>query len=710
MKACVTQISRFEPMHAWTNRILRIDLSEMRAWAHESAPYVPDFLGARGIAAKIAWDEYPEPVDAFDPRNPLMVFPGALTGARSPYSGRTNVCAFSPQGSPYPWFTRSNVGGHFGGELKRAGYDGIVVTGASEEPVRIRIRDDEVSILSAGDPSGSASGQSLWGMDALDTLERLEALDGKGTRSLAIGPAGEGLSRIATIQTASSSACGQGGFGAVMGSKQLKAISVQGSGQVSLADAGRVLEIARAVGVEARSVRHAGREAIARRNEQLAAEGAGRVRAYACTENCVSPCVLYYEDVPGCAHQRTWSGQWMCVGSLLAGIREDGTASHGSAVSHGGAFDWRLGTRGGMEANALFNRYGINQWDVIIGMVPWLEACQAAGLIQAMNGRPIDWRSPAFWSDFLHAIAYREGMGDALAQGGWRAAQELHLGEDLVRRYYNGWGHAGHWDGHGDWANHLVFPYWLVSALQWATDTRDPIASGHGYTWYSMYYSPLGGHFSITWDQMRGVSARIYGDPESVDPYSGYRAKAFPGFYHTRKSVIKDCLPADDFRFPMIYSPNTPDGMARVAGIDGPSLEYHLFKEGTGVEWTEEEFERAAERVYTLERALQVRHWGRDRAMDEGVLPAFEYPENWVNPLLGERYALDREQFMPVMDDYYRLQGWDVELGWPTPERLAQLGLEGVHGPMVEGARRAKRTLPEPPPAGPVPTVDLLAQ
>jgi aldehyde:ferredoxin oxidoreductase len=688
MKAQVTKVPRFVGMHAWTNRILRVDLTEMRVWAHESAPYVPRFLGARGIAARIAWDEYPEPVDPFDPRNPLMVFPGALTGARAPYSGRTNVCAFSPQGYPYPWFTRSNVGGHFGGELKRAGYDGIVVTGASEEPVRIRILDDEASILPA---------KELWGMDALDTLEQLEALDGAGTRSLAIGPAGERLSRIATIQTASSSACGQGGFGAVMGSKQLKAISVRGSGQVSLMDAERVAEITRAVGVEARSVRGLGREAIERRNERLAAEGAGSVRRYACTENCVSPCGLYYEDVPGCAYPRTWSGHWMCVGSLLAGMPE------GGPVSYGGVYDWRLGTRGGLEANVLFNRYGINQWDVIIGMVPWLEACQAAGLIGEMNGQAIDWRSPAFWAAFLRAMAYREGMGDVLSEGGWRAAKELHLGEDLVRRYYTGWGYAGHWDGHGCWANHLVFPYWLVSALQWATDTRDPIPSGHGYTANVMRYSPLGGHYPITWEQMRGVSERVYGDPDAVDPYSGYAAKAYPGFYHTRRSVMKDCLPADDFRFPMIYSPNTPDGLARVAGIEGPLLEYHLFRAGTGVDWGEEEFERAAERVYTLERALQVRHWGRGRTMDESVLPSFEYPENWVNPLLGERYALDRAQFKPVIDDYYRYQGWDVDTGWPTSQRLAQLGLEGVHEPMIKGAQRAKRALPESLPAEPVP-------
>ena len=114
IKPIKTNVRRFERMHGWMNRILRVDLSEMRVKVHPSLPYVPAFLGARGLAARICWEEYPEPVDPFHPDNPLMVFPGALTGSRSPYSGRTSVCAFSPQGYPHPWFTRSNVGGYFG--------------------------------------------------------------------------------------------------------------------------------------------------------------------------------------------------------------------------------------------------------------------------------------------------------------------------------------------------------------------------------------------------------------------------------------------------------------------------------------------------------------------------------------------------------------------------------------------------------------------
>ena len=87
---------------------------------------------------------------------------------------------------------------------------------------------------------------------------------------------------------------------------------------------------------------------------------------------------------------------------------------------------------------------------------------------------------------------------------------------------------------------------------------------------------------------------------------------------------------------------------------------------------------RAAERVCSLERALQVRHWARDREIDETVLPYFERTEPVRNPFLDQRYALDREQFKPVLDEFYTLHGWDIERGWPTRECLRELGLEAV--------------------------------
>jgi aldehyde:ferredoxin oxidoreductase len=687
VKPVVKVVERFRSTHAWANRILRVDLGTMSVSVQETEPYVPAYVGARGIAARICWQEYEEPADPFGPANPLMVFPGALAGSRSPYSGRTSVCAFSPQAHPHPWFTRSNVGGYFGGELKRAGYDGIVVTGAADAPVRILVQDDEVSLLPADD---------LWGLDTMDTLKALESAEGKGVRSLVIGPAGERLSRIATIHTASSSACGLGGFGAVMGSKKLKAISVNGTGCVPLCAPETIRSIASTL---ARMFAEDGQSGplnfygdIRRLNEELAAVGSGRAVVRACTEGCITPCAAYLRDMPGVVHNRKWSGSWVCVGRDFLGSDE------GDPPEKKGVFGWQLGCRAAFELNVLSNRYGLNQSDIIGGMVPWLIACQQAGLISEINGLAMDWRSPAFWAEFLRVIAYREGLGDVLAEGGWAAARTLQMGEDLARNRYPGWGCAGHCDPFG-WGE-VTFPYWLVSALQWLSDTRDPFNSGHGYLWAA---SAAEGTLLLgtdaaraaALDRIRDLGRRVYGSADAVDPCSGYRGKAYPGYYQTLRSVIKDCLPADA-HFPLIYREKAPDLYWRlhdvegVGDIEGPSIEYHLFRAGTGVPWSEDEFVRATERILTLERALQVRHWARDRKTDETVLPYLERTEPYQNPFLDQRYALDREQFRPVLDEFYALHGWDVQRGWPTEKRLGELGLDGVYKSMVAGAERTR--------------------
>ncbi len=670
------------------NRVLRIDLSAMRVEVQETAPYVPAFLGARGIAAKICWDEFPEPLTPFDPANPLMIFPGALTGSRSPYSGRTSVCAFSPQGFPHPWFTRSSVGGFFGGQLKRAGYDGIVVTGAAETPVRVQITDDEVSILPAID---------LWGLDTIDALEALASAECKGMRSLVIGPAGERLSRIATIHTASSSACGQGGFGAVMGSKKLKAISVAGSGRVSLAAPQTITSITRAL---VRTFTEDGLTGplnfygdINKLNQQLAAEGDGRAECRACTEACITPCVAYYKDMPGQVYDRKWSGMWACVGRDFLGHNEK------DPLPKRAILDWHLGRDAAFELNVLSNRYGLNQFDIIGGMVPWLIACQKAGLISEVNGLPMDWSSPAFWVEFLRAIAYREGIGDVLAEGGWAAARALGLGEDLARHRYPGWGYTSHCDPFG-WGK-LTFPFWLVSALQWLSDTRDPFNSGHGYLWAAAAAEGVAELDSdaartAVLDRIRAIGQRVYRSADAVDPYGGYNGKAYAGYYQTLRSVIKDCVPVDA-HFPLIYRENAPDGYWRLRDVDGlgeiegPAIEYHLFAAGTGVPWSEWEFMQAAERVCTIERALSVRHWGRARKTDELVLPYFERTEPYPNPFLTRRYSLDREQFEPVVDEFYALHGWDATNGWPTRQRLRELGMEEVYQLMIDGAARSRQ-------------------
>jgi aldehyde:ferredoxin oxidoreductase len=297
----------------------------------------------------------------------------------------------------------------------------------------------------------------------------------------------------------------------------------------------------------------------------------------------------------------------------------------------------------------------------------------------------------------LHDVAYREGTGDVLAEGGWAASRALHLGEDLARDRYPGWGYTCHCDSRE--GARIVFPYWLVPALQWLCDTRDPFGSGFGYLWSHFAADRAAGWTSARerdalLDRIRAIGARVYGSEDAVDPTSGYKDKAYPAHYHTLRAVIKDCLPIDA-HFPLIYRSKAPDGywrlgdIAGVGEIEGPSVEYHLFSAGTGTPWSEAEFTRAAERVCTLERALQVRHWGRDRAMDETVLPYFDQPERHQSAYLDCRHGLERRPFASVLDRFYTLHGWDTEHGWPSEEDLRELGLTDVYRPMVEGATRA---------------------
>jgi aldehyde:ferredoxin oxidoreductase len=232
------------------------------------------------------------------------------------------------------------------------------------------------------------------------------------------------------------------------------------------------------------------------------------------------------------------------------------------------------------------------------------------------------------------------------------------------------------------------------------SDTRDPFNSGHGSLWYGQEAAPhirgleAGEERDAEFDCVRAIGDRLYGSAEAVDPLGGYGGKARMAHFHTLRPVIKDCVPVDDLRFPRVYDPHAPDRYWRMeidgtGEVEGPSIEYHLFQAGTGVDWSEGEFDRAAGRVCALERALQTRHWGRDRQTDEVLLPYFERTEAMQNPFLGRRYGLDREQFKPVLDEFYALHGWD-ERGRPTEEAMAALGMGDMYVPMVEGAAKAQ--------------------
>ncbi len=637
----------------WTGKFLRIDLSRKSFAIDDTLSYAKTYIGGRGIAAKIAWDEIPRGVIAFSEENPLLLFPGPLTGTSAPYSGRTTVCTLAPQGYPHEWYTRSSFGGHWGPELKYAGWDGLVITGRADRPLYLMINNDQVQFLDAG---------PLWGMGIFDAQKSIIAQHGKSTRVLAIGPAGERLCRISIIATETESASGQGGFGAVMGYKNLKAIAVLGSGAVQVADPERFYAICTNIREEAHGS-HGWPHPIRLKPEMVDKYGE---KFQACTQQCHTGCydARYYTRVPGrICKNKTFAGQLDCIAGLFPG-------------AEGTFYNWKLGFEAGFELAQMTNDLGLNHWELLVGMMPWLRECKRTGQLTRFNGREIDLDDPHFWAEVFTAIASRTGMGDVLAEGTVRAAEILGTGSDHVAQLFPAWGYAGHWDGHGDHINMIFFPYWVVAALQWAFDTRDPISSGHGYTQNIMNWSRVRSpEHGLTWEQIMSVGEKVYGTSLAVDPASSYEAKAIPAVWHGHRSVVKDSITIDDQMFPRIYSTFTEDHRARSGDMLGLDFEYYLLTSCTGLSISKQELDVFGERVINLERQLLIRNYDRCRTDDESVIPYFELEEHNINPLIGKPMALNRQKFLQLMDEYYALRGWDRKTGAPQQDKLQQLGL-----------------------------------
>jgi aldehyde:ferredoxin oxidoreductase len=181
------------------------------------------YLGGKGFGARILYDRLPAGVDPLSPENIMVFAPGPFTGSRVPSSGRFEVCTKSPATG---FWLDSSAGGSWGPELKYAGYDLLVITGAAAKPKILLIEDGKVQLVEAAD---------LWGVDALSAHKRLKERYGSEHKVACIGQAGEAQAFTASIIT-EYRALGRGGCGAVMGSKGLKAIVVRGTGVLPVAD------------------------------------------------------------------------------------------------------------------------------------------------------------------------------------------------------------------------------------------------------------------------------------------------------------------------------------------------------------------------------------------------------------------------------------------------------------------------------------------
>jgi len=647
-------------LYGWIGRILWVNLSSGKVWESDTLPYTRDFIGGRGIAAKLMWDITSNDSSA----RPLIFMTGPLGGTIAPFGGRTVVAGYAPQGYPHEWYSRSTFGGYWGPELKYAGYDGIVILGRSSEPVYIYIDDGKPEIREAA---------SLWGLGHFDTQQELKSILGDQVRVVSIGQAGENRSRIAVIETETESAAGQGGFGAVMGGKQLKAIAVRGTGLVQVADADLLMRRSKAIREELR------RGSIIARNAALDPEKVRKYgeRWYACTQQCGVRCMSrHYSHVPGPISGRERAGQLHCCAPCFGGRDTLGESSF---------YSWRMDFEASFDLACMANDFGINHWDFVFGLIPWLKHCSETGVQTELDGISIDVNDPHFWAELMRKIAFREGVGNILAEGGYRAARELNEGRAFVDEIYAGWGYAGHLDGHGDRVNRVVFPFWLTLGLQWAVDTRDPFNSSHGYQHAAMMWSPFGYRIEdhgkteaespLSWAQLQRYGERIYGSSSAFDPRSGYRGKAQPAIWHSNRSAIKDSLFVCDWMLPCMFSLNQEDGWCRADGMEGIDFEWYLFTATTGVDVGRKEFYQAGERICNLERALQVRDFNRTRMDDEEIIPYLAKKEWWESPLLKEKMGAKPKEFRELLSEFYRLRKWSVETGRPTLSGLQELNL-----------------------------------
>lgn len=209
--------------NGWIGTILRINLTEGSIKKEPlNMQDAHDYVGARGLGTKYYCNEVDPKVDPLSPENKLIFMTGPLTGTAACSAGRYEVVSKAPLTGI---IGAANSGGHFGPELKYAGYDGIIFEGKADHPVYLHINDDQVELLDASE---------LWGQGVHETTEALEAKHGK-VRVSCIGTPGERCMLFAAIMNDKNRAAGRGGMGAVMGSKNLKAIAVRGTGGVTVA-------------------------------------------------------------------------------------------------------------------------------------------------------------------------------------------------------------------------------------------------------------------------------------------------------------------------------------------------------------------------------------------------------------------------------------------------------------------------------------------
>ncbi len=621
----------------YAGKILKVDLSKKKTTVIPTNDFAGRFIGGRGIGAKIYWDNVPPQVKAFDPENYLICITGPITGFTGLASSRWQVCGKSPAMDPEA-FSYANLGGGWGVWLKYAGYDGIVVHGASDRPVYLSINNDNAEIRDAS---------PLWGQPAMAACDTLKAELGEKTKVMTIGPAGENRISFATL-LADDGSSGSSGFGAVMGSKMLKAIAISGNKRPQAADPERLRTLSD-------HVNRLKNDSFGGHNPPTSAP--------------LRPLPCY--GCKGCFRQSYKAED----GKRFKYFCQAGSVYRGPAVKY-----YNEMNEVPLIAIRLCDRYGLDT-AVMQPMIDWLTTCFEQGVLQeAETGLPLSKIGSAeFIEALVQKIAFREGFGDLLAQGMIKTAKSIgkEAQELLAYRVMTQANELKDYDPR------LL----LTNALLYATEPRRPIQqlheAGHALIkWLEWHKGEKGAYLSS--EILRIIAEKFWGSDAAAD-FSTYESKALAAKTIQDKAYAKESLILCDIFWPIKWVKYSEDH------IGDPTLESQVFSAVTGVEADEDDLNRMGERIFNLQRAVLLKQgWGGregdnllDHFHDQPLKSVFFDPECIVpgpngKPVSRHGEVVDRENFEKMKSEYYALRGWNMESGYPTRKKLKELELDDI--------------------------------
>ncbi len=584
------------------------------------------YIGGRGMNMFLLSKYYTPSLDPFTPENPLIFGAGLLTGTLG-FGSRVSVASKSPESGH---LGDANMGGEFGAELVKAGFSHLVITGKSRKSVYLLIRDGEIQIR---------SGRALVGLDTVETQKKIRTILGDNrVQTACIGLAGENRVRYAAIRSGLKSAAARTGMGAVMGSKNLKAIAVRGTLDIRVAEPKRFLNYyqrqmhklmqtnwIRALGMQGTpllfgpanaagflGVRNNQFTSIGEQGYRLEAEALmpysrGMVACFACPVHCRHRFMLN-EEIRG------EGPEYASIGSL------------GTKLGN-------LDLENILIAIERCNRHGLDTISTGSYIAWAMELYQRGILDRRKTGIPLEWGNQASILKIIDLIAQRKGFGDMLAEGS--SAKDA-LGASS--------------------ADYLLAIKGLPIEM---TDERLPKSFALGLATSTRGACHMRSRPSMdVLGLPQAVLEKIYGGPVS-NRIASYRGKGRMVWWHELLHAATDALGV--CRFLTAFS--SPHG-----------LQYRQFARlirlATGLEISASQLRTSAERIYTLERMLLV---GDGISRKDDTLPK-RYFEEPIPEGPARGCVIESKGFDRMLDENYRLHGWDKD-GIPLKRTLKRLGI-----------------------------------